>query len=49
MSYYNYRCNIRRRLKLFCRNNLTKEQAQSLLLFFMDNKELFSHLCQAYN
>ena len=49
MSYYNYRHNIKTRLKHFCRNNLTKEQAQSLLLFFMDNKELFSRLCQAYN
>ena len=49
MSYYNDKSNIKRRLKLFCRNNLTKEQAQSLLFFFMDNKELFSHLRQAYN
>ena len=49
MSNYNYRHNIRTRLKHICRNNLTKEQAQSLLFFFMDNKELFSHLCQAYN
>ena len=49
MSYYNYRNNIKKRLLEFCRNNLTKEQAQSLLFFFVDNNELFSRLCQAYN
>ena len=49
MSYYNQRRNIRNRLKQFCRNNLTKEQAQSLFTLFMDNEELFSRLCQAYN
>ncbi len=49
MSYYNYNRNIRNRLKAFCRNNLTVEQAQSLFILFVDNKELFSRLCQAYN
>ena len=49
MGYYNQNRNIRNRLKEFCRNNLTKEQAQSLFTLFMDNKELFSRLCQAYN
>lgn len=49
MSYYNYRNNIKKRLIEFCRNNLTKEQAQGLLFFFFDKNELFSRLCQAYN
>ena len=51
MSYYynNHKRHIRNRLKAFCRNNLTKEQAQSLFLTFADNNELFSRLCQAYN
>ena len=49
MSNYNYNRNIRNRLKEFCRNNLTKKQAQSLFTLFMDDKELFSRLCQAYN
>ena len=49
MSYYNYNRNIRNRLKAFCRNNLTLEQAQSLFILFVDDEKLFSHLCQAYN
>ena len=49
MSNYNYNRNIRNRLKAFCRNNLTVEQAQSLFILFVDNEELFSRLCQAYN
>lgn len=49
MGYYNQNRNIRNRLKEFCRNNLTKKQAQSLFTLFMDDKELFSRLCQAYN
>ena len=49
MSYYNQRRNIRNRLKQFCCNNLTKEKPQSLFTLFMDNEELFSRLCQAYN
>ena len=49
MGYYNQNRNIRNRLKEFCRNNLTKEQAQSLFTLFMDDKELFSRLCQTYN
>ncbi len=49
MSYYNYNRNIRNRLKAFCRNNLTEEQARSLFILFVDNEELFSRLCQAYN
>lgn len=49
MRYYGSNINARNRLKHFCRNNLTVEQAQSLLSFFKDNKKLFSHLCQAYN
>ena len=49
MGYYKSNINARNRLKNFCRNNLTVEQAQSLFTLFMDDKELFSHLCQAYN
>lgn len=49
MSYCNQNRNIRNRLKEFCRNNLTKEQAQSLFTLFMDDEKLFSRLCQAYN
>ena len=49
MGYYNQNRNIRNRLKAFCRNNLTVEQAQSLFILFVDNEELFSRLCQAYN
>ena len=48
MCYY-YNRNIRNRLKAFCRNNLTLEQAQSLFILFVDDEKLFSHLCQAYN
>ena len=40
---------MRNRLRYFCRHNLTLEQAESLFILFVDNKELFFQLCQAYN
>mgnify|MGYP006380342303 FL=1 len=47
--YYNYERKVKNRLRYFCRNNLSIEQAQDWLSFFNDNNELFSRLCQAYN
>ena len=47
--YDNYEEKVRRRLRYFCRNNLTLELAQILLCYFDDEKELFNILCQAYN
>ena len=49
MSSNRYLANVRRRLRYFIRNNMTTEQIQGLLPHIDDDRELLSHLCQAYN
>ncbi len=49
MSYNRYRANERKRLRYFCRKNLTVEQARILQTYFEENKWLLYHLCNAYN
>ena len=49
ISYNKYEVNARKRLRYFCRKNLTLEQAKKLFTLFENCEELFYQLCQAYN